>query len=179
MKKDYLGFNSPKAKVRLRVAVFVENKGNLLLVHDPVYQGGCWMLPGGGVKFDETIDMGAEREVLEETGINIKITDLIGLREIWEPENDYPQNHKLVRRSFEITLRGIYKSGGINITKNPSNKYDSIARVIDCKWFKISNLKNSFDNVAIYPTELIDLIKQNQLISIPINSIFLKKTDLR
>ena len=160
MKINHLSFNSPKAKVRLRAAVFVENKGKLLLVHDPVYQGGCWMLPGGGVKFDETIDIAAEREVLEETGINVKITDLIGLREIWEPENDYPNNHKLVRRSFEITLRGIYISGDINISKNPINKYDKISRVIDCNWFKISNLKNSINNISIYPTEMIDLIKK-------------------
>jgi len=39
---------------------------------------GCWTLPGGFVDYDEHPRTGAEREALEELGINIKIADPLG-----------------------------------------------------------------------------------------------------
>ena len=39
---------------------------------------GCWTLPGGFVDYDEHPRTGAEREALEELGINIRIADPLG-----------------------------------------------------------------------------------------------------
>jgi ADP-ribose pyrophosphatase YjhB (NUDIX family) len=39
---------------------------------------GCWTLPGGFVDYDEHPRAGAEREALEELGINIRIADPLG-----------------------------------------------------------------------------------------------------
>lgn len=39
---------------------------------------GCWTLPGGFVDYDEHPRTGAEREALEELGVNIRIADPLG-----------------------------------------------------------------------------------------------------
>jgi ADP-ribose pyrophosphatase YjhB (NUDIX family) len=41
---------------------------------------GRWLLPGGYANHDERLDQAAEREVREETGVEAKVTDIIGLR---------------------------------------------------------------------------------------------------
>ncbi len=41
---------------------------------------GDWQIPGGYVEADEVIVEAVEREVLEESGITARVTDVIGLR---------------------------------------------------------------------------------------------------
>ena len=50
-------------RIRLRTSVYIEKEKRVLLILDPVYLGGCWILPGGEVEFEETIAQAAEREV--------------------------------------------------------------------------------------------------------------------
>ena len=38
-----------------------------------------WTLPGGGVELDETIEDGAVREVLEETGYDVELGRILGV----------------------------------------------------------------------------------------------------
>jgi len=52
---------------------FVMHDKKLLLVKDATH--GKWELPGGGIEPQESILEGAVREVFEETGYNIRITD--------------------------------------------------------------------------------------------------------
>lgn len=55
------------------VGAIVINDGKVLLVERGVAPSkGVWAIPGGGLNLGETIQEGAEREVLEETGIIIK-----------------------------------------------------------------------------------------------------------
>lgn len=37
----------------------------------------CWMMPGGGVEFDESIAQAVEREVYEETGYRVEVGHLL------------------------------------------------------------------------------------------------------
>lgn len=59
------------------VGAFVEHDGRLLLVR----QDERWFLPGGMLEPGETHAAGAEREVREETGVEVEITDLLALSE--------------------------------------------------------------------------------------------------
>jgi 8-oxo-dGTP diphosphatase len=65
---------------RLVVAalVFICKDHSLLLVKQN-YGGQYWSLPGGVVEPGETIDQAAIREVKEETGLDIRLTRLVGL----------------------------------------------------------------------------------------------------
>lgn len=47
---------------------------------------GRYLLPAGKVHVGEMPDRAAERETLEETGLRVEVTSLLGLR-IWEMEN--------------------------------------------------------------------------------------------
>lgn len=59
------------------VAVFDEARQRLLLMRRD--DNGLWCLPSGGMEPGESASETAEREVLEETGLNVRITGLIGL----------------------------------------------------------------------------------------------------
>jgi ADP-ribose pyrophosphatase YjhB (NUDIX family) len=60
------------------VAVLIEKDGQVLLVrraNDP--QRGLWTLPAGFVDAGEDPILAAERECLEETGLQVKVTGLL------------------------------------------------------------------------------------------------------
>jgi len=55
------------------VGAVVIRKGKVLLVKRGVEPNkGLWAIPGGSLKLGETLQEGAEREILEETGITIR-----------------------------------------------------------------------------------------------------------
>jgi ADP-ribose pyrophosphatase YjhB (NUDIX family) len=68
---------------RVVVAVIVRNNNKLLLVKEKLEDlKDHWIIPGGGVEFGERITDAAKREILEETGINIKVKGVMGYKEI-------------------------------------------------------------------------------------------------
>jgi ADP-ribose pyrophosphatase YjhB (NUDIX family) len=56
----------------------------LLVRHTYGEKEGLWALPGGYAAHDERLDQAAVREILEETGLEVEVTDVIGLR-TWYP----------------------------------------------------------------------------------------------
>lgn len=65
---------------KLAATVVVERDGEILMVRRATQPGlGLWSLPGGYVDRGEVVERGAEREVLEETGVEVRATRLIGL----------------------------------------------------------------------------------------------------
>jgi len=58
---------------RVGVGAVVLREGRVLLVRRGVAPArGLWAIPGGGLRIGETLQAGAEREILEETGIVIR-----------------------------------------------------------------------------------------------------------
>lgn len=58
---------------RVGVGAVVLRNGLVLLVRRGVEPArGLWAIPGGGLRLGETLQQGAEREILEETGIVIR-----------------------------------------------------------------------------------------------------------
>jgi len=67
---------------RVTSAVLVISDGKFLLgERNKKNCNGYWVIPGGGVKFGETIRDAAIREIKEETGLDVEIIDFIGHRE--------------------------------------------------------------------------------------------------
>jgi 8-oxo-dGTP diphosphatase len=58
---------------RVGVGAVVQREDRILLVRRGAAPSmGLWSIPGGGLRIGETLQQGAEREILEETGIVIR-----------------------------------------------------------------------------------------------------------
>ena len=59
-------------------AIVADGQGRLLMIkrgHDP--GAGLWSIPGGRLELGETLEQGVAREVLEETGIGVRVLEVI------------------------------------------------------------------------------------------------------
>jgi len=56
------------------VTFAVEREGMLAVIRKPQFPAGAWRIPSGGIDRGETFDEGAQREALEETGLEIELT---------------------------------------------------------------------------------------------------------
>lgn len=76
---DFTFWNNPKPVV----SVLVRKGARILLLQraqEPLR--GSWCLPGGFIEYDETPKRAAVREVQEEVGVRVTITDFIGIYRI-------------------------------------------------------------------------------------------------
>lgn len=64
--------------VRLGVAVIIRDADGRILL-ERRSDCGWWGMPGGRVEAGESVEQAAIREVLEETGLTVRITGLVGL----------------------------------------------------------------------------------------------------
>lgn len=81
-KKRLTTFDTRKYPIRphIGVGILLIRDDKLLLVkrkYDP--DAGYWSIPGGHVDLGEPVEEAAEREILEETGFKVKISDLAGI----------------------------------------------------------------------------------------------------
>src|SRR3989304_4831608 len=76
---------------RVAVGVVVVKNSSVLLVkrgREP--SKGLWSVPGGLIELGETLEDAAQREVREETGINVRIEKLVGM--LYKIEGDAVSN---------------------------------------------------------------------------------------
>lgn len=71
------------------VDVVIETPGGIVLVHR-AHEPRGWALPGGFVDYGESYEEAARREAMEETGLEVELTDLLGVYS--EPTRD-PRHH--------------------------------------------------------------------------------------
>jgi mutator protein MutT len=60
-------------------AIIIEDGRVLLIKRGKAPLLGEWSIPGGMLELGETLRQGAEREALEETGVTVRATDLLGV----------------------------------------------------------------------------------------------------
>jgi 8-oxo-dGTP diphosphatase len=92
----------------LVVDAVVEKDGSVLLIKrkNPPYKEK-WALPGGFVEYGEKVEDALKREMLEEAGITIEITGLLGVYS--DPSRD-PRGH-VVSVCYTATTTGDAKAG--------------------------------------------------------------------
>jgi ADP-ribose pyrophosphatase YjhB (NUDIX family) len=93
--------------IRARVTgVLVENNRILLVKHDqPIDSIRYWSLPGGKLEQGETLEAAMKRELLEETGLQVKVERLLYVCE--KPEEQVSRVHflfQVARIGGELTL---------------------------------------------------------------------------
>ncbi|MEU7479952.1 NUDIX domain-containing protein [Lentzea sp. NPDC042327] len=96
--------DAPQANsLRPAVSAFVQDKtGRLLMIRRT--DNDKYAIPGGQQEIGETLAQAATREVLEETGIKIEVTGLVGLYS--NPEHVIAYDDGEVRQEFSICFRG-------------------------------------------------------------------------
>jgi len=110
---------------RITSAVLVVSDGKFLLgERNKENYNGYWVIPGGGVKFGETIQDAAIREIKEETGLDVEITEFIGPKEIINVPGNY----------HSIVFFHLAKPIGLDI-----NARDDISKA---KFFSVEEIKN-------------------------------------
>jgi ADP-ribose pyrophosphatase YjhB (NUDIX family) len=69
-------------------AVIIDNGRVLLIQRGKAPLLGEWSIPGGMLEVGETLRQAAEREALEETGLLVRATELLGVFERIIPDDD-------------------------------------------------------------------------------------------
>ena len=116
-------FNAPVTGVG---AVVFHNKQVLLVRRRNAPSQGQWAIPGGKLRFGETLQEGAEREVLEETGIRIRADEPVFAFDVIERDtNGEPALHYVV-----VDLAATYIDGTPVGTDDAS----------DARWFSAEEL---------------------------------------
>ncbi|WP_406272488.1 NUDIX domain-containing protein [Nocardia sp. NBC_00881] len=87
--------NSVKVAVS---AVVRDSVGRILMIHRT--DNDLYSIPGGALEAGETITQALTREVKEETGIDVRVTDLIGI--FSNPEHVIAYDDGEVRQEFSI-----------------------------------------------------------------------------
>ncbi|MEU7841234.1 NUDIX domain-containing protein [Micromonospora sp. NPDC049114] len=121
-------FDNPKAprpnRIVVAVTVFVQDgQGRVLLIQRT--DNGLWALPGGAQDFGEYIAETAVRETREETGIEVEVTEIVGIYS--DPRHVVEYSDGEVRQQFSICFRAQYLSGDPT-TSNESSSVVWVAR---------------------------------------------------
>jgi 8-oxo-dGTP diphosphatase len=140
----YYPRNMSKQDIRLTVdaVVFGYEEGlvSILLVkrkYEP-YKG-CWALPGGFVMEGESLEEAVERELLEETGVNINYLEQ--LYSFGKPNRD-PRG-----RVVSIAYFGLVRPDAFHINASTDAE--------EAQWFPINHLPEiSFDHMEIISTAI-------------------------
>lgn len=104
-------FNDPDApkpnSIVVAVTAFVVHNGRLLLICRT--DNGLWALPGGAQDFGEFIAETVVRETVEETGVTVDVTGMVGI--YTNPAHLIEYSNGEVRQQFSICFRADYVFG--------------------------------------------------------------------
>lgn len=88
-------------KPTIRVAGLLIAEGRILMVEQGRGDERYWLLPGGGVRFGETLADALRRELREELGLRVGIGRLVAIVESISPDESYKKH--VVHLIFEIS----------------------------------------------------------------------------
>ncbi|MDX8056325.1 NUDIX domain-containing protein [Lentzea sp. BCCO 10_0798] len=128
--------NAPKANsLKPAVSTFVQNDtGQLLMIRRT--DNNKYAIPGGQQEVGETLAQAAVREALEETGIEIEVTEIIGLYS--NPDHVIEYGDGEIRQEFSICFRA-RPIGGTPRTSSEST---------EVRWVD----SNELDKLDIHPS---------------------------
>lgn len=114
-------FNDPQAPkpntiVPAVTVHVVDDQDRILLIQRT--DNDLWALPGGAQEFGEYIAETAVRETLEETGVTVRVTDIVGV--YTNPNHVVEFSDGEVRQQFSICFRAEYVSGEPTISDESS-----------------------------------------------------------
>ncbi|MCA1728963.1 MAG: NUDIX hydrolase [Actinobacteria bacterium] len=116
----------------IRVGAVVERDGALLLVrHEKPGRDPYWVLPGGRLEPGETIPGCAERELLEETGLEGRFVNVLYVSEFLQEE----------RHTVDVTARVEVSSGEARLGSDPEVEEGSEPTLKEVRWVEMGELE--------------------------------------
>jgi 8-oxo-dGTP diphosphatase len=85
----------------IRVAGLLVRQGRILMVEQGRGEERYWLLPGGGVKFGETLADALRREFDEELTLRVGVSKLLAIVESISPDSSYAKH--VVHLVFEVS----------------------------------------------------------------------------
>ena len=126
-------------KHRLAAGVIVEHESKVLVVrHFLPGRYNFWVAPGGGVQGAEELAAAAAREVREESGLEVEVTELVYIEELVQPE--------LRQCKFWFTGRLV---GGVLSAGAPEARAEHI---VEAAWLSRSELQDK----TVFPLVLAE-----------------------
>jgi 8-oxo-dGTP pyrophosphatase MutT (NUDIX family) len=115
----YRSSDAPAANsIVVAVTAFIQDEtGRLLLIRRT--DNDLYAIPGGALELGETLTQTVQREVMEETGIKVQVTGLIGVYS--DPDHVIEFTDGEVRQEFSICFRAD-PTGGKPRTSNESKE---------------------------------------------------------
>ncbi len=136
------GDGSPRNPFPTVDVVVERGDGRILLIRRTNPPLG-WALPGGFIDYGEQAEDAARREVLEETGVSVLLTDLLGVYSA--PDRD-PRHHTLtvvyVGRSRDAVVAGddAAEAAEFSLDKLPEMAFDHGRILRDYAHFKATGV---------------------------------------
>jgi len=128
-------------RVAVGAVVFYQNKVLLVLRNKPPGEG-VWAIPGGSVELGESLQAAAEREVLEETGLQVRASEVVHTF-------DVIQRDEAGRVQFHYVI--------VDLLAEPVDPSQALLAADDAKdvaWFTLAELEQP-DLPVSQPTRLL------------------------
>ena len=124
--------------------IFDEARERILLTRRE--DNGRWCLPGGGMDPGESAAEACVREVLEETGLEVRVTKLVGIYTSPDLLIEFPDGNKIqpVAFSFEAEITG----GELGLSDE----------TIDFGWYTVAEME-AMDTVENHVERIHDAVK--------------------
>ena len=84
--------------------VIIDRRQALLIRRGSEPLLGEWSIPGGTLEIGETLEEGVARELLEETGIKVRVLQLIEVFDRIYTDNDFPHNQQKRKPRFHYVI---------------------------------------------------------------------------
>ena len=125
-------------------AIILRDRDILLIKRATEPNKGKWSVPGGSMELGETLDQALNREVREETGLEIEIGELAGVNDL------------IVKHDGEITFHYVLIDYYATVKSGePSPATD----VSECRWVPLDEIGNYGVTIS-----LLDRLRENGLI---------------
>lgn len=111
-------------------AVVPDDRGRILLIRRT--DNGYWSIPGGGVEPGEPVSQAVTREVKEETGIDCRVTGLVGIYS--DPGHVAAYDDGEVRQEFSICFTAQILGGTTRTSAESSEvRFANVDEIADHK----------------------------------------------